>query len=234
MAAVTLECPICGGTVSIDSRLGGQQLACPLCRQLISVPALPHLVQQTPPAPPQPPPVGGLQRSPPLSSPPPIPAAPAPQGKQMLLLGCPTCAASFEAPRSAGGTQLFCPQCHSPMTVPRTFGAEAPAPPPVPPPTRANEPRSSRPLPATASNVAPPRPAPTSGGTVVLPTADGRFVAVPEPAKVVGSGEREVEIRRLTPEERAQRRLARNLFLLIVGGLVLLGALYAVMRAGPW
>jgi hypothetical protein len=69
---------------------------------------------------------------------------------------------------------------------------------------------------------------------VVLPTADGRFVAVPEPAKVLNSGEGEVEIRRLTPEERARRRLRRSLFLVVAGSLLLLGALYMVMRMGPW
>jgi hypothetical protein len=53
-------------------------------------------------------------------------------------------------------------------------------------------------------------------------------------AKAPASDESEAFIRRLTPEERAQRRLHRNLILLVVGGLLLLGSLYIVLRVGPW
>jgi hypothetical protein len=53
-------------------------------------------------------------------------------------------------------------------------------------------------------------------------------------AKASASNESEAFIRRLTPEERARRRFHRNLILLVVSGLLLLGSLYVVLRLGPW
>mgnify|MGYP003345685553 CR=1 FL=1 len=46
--------------------------------------------------------------------------------------------------------------------------------------------------------------------TVVIPTEDGDYVAVREPVKTVGKGSEEIELRRLSPEERLQRRLVTN------------------------
>src|SRR5690349_20327939 len=49
MTAVTLACPYCAGTIQVDSSMGGQQVACPLCHHLLMLPPpevlAPHLQQ---------------------------------------------------------------------------------------------------------------------------------------------------------------------------------------------
>ena len=52
----------------------------------------------------------------------------------------------------------------------------------------------------------------------MIPTEDGGFVKVQEPVKTIGYGEDEIELKRLTPEEKAKRRRVTNM---IVGGLCL-------------
>ena len=50
-------------------------------------------------------------------------------------------------------------------------------------------------------------------GAIAVPTPDGGFVTVRETPKTIGQGEDAVEIRRLSPEERARRRLRNNLIM---------------------
>jgi hypothetical protein len=59
-------------------------------------------------------------------------------------------------------------------------------------------------------------------GTVAVPTPDGGFVTVSESPAVIGEGDEEIEVRRLTPEERARRRFRRNVILWSVSILILL------------
>lgn len=59
-------------------------------------------------------------------------------------------------------------------------------------------------------------------GTVAVPTPDGGFVTVTESPAVIGEGDEEIEIRRLTPAEKARRRFRRNLILWSVSILILL------------
>jgi hypothetical protein len=49
-------------------------------------------------------------------------------------------------------------------------------------------------------------------GAVAVPTAEG-YVAVREKPKVIGEGMNEMELRRLSPEEKQARRFKRNLIL---------------------
>ncbi len=58
-------------------------------------------------------------------------------------------------------------------------------------------------------------------GVVVLPTADGGFVSVDESTKLVEFEGREVEIRRLSPEEKQRRRFVKNVIMAVLGILVL-------------
>jgi hypothetical protein len=54
-------------------------------------------------------------------------------------------------------------------------------------------------------------------GVVVLPSSDGGFVAVRESVKTVEFGGEEVELRKLTPEEKARKRLFRTIFMAVFG-----------------
>jgi hypothetical protein len=58
-----------------------------------------------------------------------------------------------------------------------------------------------------------------SGEKILIPTEEGSFVTVREPVKTVGTGDNEVELKVLTPQEKAKRKLIRNL---IVGGFCLI------------
>ena len=46
---------------------------------------------------------------------------------------------------------------------------------------------------------------------VYIPTTEGNFVAVHEPVKTVARGANEVQLRRLSPEQKAHRRRRRTL-----------------------
>lgn len=78
---------------------------------------------------------------------------------------------------------------------------------------------------ALLPNVSAPKAAP---GTVVLPTADGRYMTVRDTPKTVGHGDEEVELRRLTDEEKSRRRLVRNLILVLIC-LVIIGFTFYFM-----
>ena len=60
---------------------------------------------------------------------------------------------------------------------------------------------------------------------VVIPTEGGGHVALHEPVKTTGKGLNEIELRRLSPEEKQRRRLIRNIVLAVVGiGILVLTA----------
>jgi hypothetical protein len=66
------------------------------------------------------------------------------------------------------------------------------------------------------------RPGEAEDGSVLIPTEEGGYIALREPIKTISAGGREVELRRLTPEEKASRRFKRNLFVAIFGMLFLI------------
>ena len=63
----------------------------------------------------------------------------------------------------------------------------------------------------------------------MIPTEEG-LVAVKETVKTIGTGDDEIELKRLTPEEKSRRRLVRNL---VVGGVCLL-VLFATVLLLVW
>jgi len=56
-----------------------------------------------------------------------------------------------------------------------------------------------------------------SEGTITIPTETGSLARLYEPVKKVGYGEDEIELRRLTPEEKARRRLVKNIIMAACG-----------------
>lgn len=56
-----------------------------------------------------------------------------------------------------------------------------------------------------------------------IPTDDGGFVKLREPVKTVEVGGEEVELHRLTPEERSRRRFFKNIIMAIIGIGILVG-----------
>ncbi|MCH5376728.1 MAG: hypothetical protein JJ992_22410, partial [Planctomycetes bacterium] len=67
-----------------------------------------------------------------------------------------------------------------------------------------------------------------TGGAVILPTEDGRYVTVREPVKSVGRGDDAIELRSLSAEERTRRKFKKNLILWGFG-LVIIGITLALL-----
>ena len=70
------------------------------------------------------------------------------------------------------------------------------------------------------TSVQSPTPA-AAPGTVTLPSDDGGYVTVQEKSKTVEFGGEEVEVRRLTPEEKQRKRFIKNIIMAILGILFL-------------
>ena len=60
---------------------------------------------------------------------------------------------------------------------------------------------------------------------MLLPIEDGRYVAVREPVKTVRTGGGEVELRKLSPEEKSRRRSRRTVIMWVICTVVLVAAL---------
>jgi hypothetical protein len=64
---------------------------------------------------------------------------------------------------------------------------------------------------------------------VLIPSEGGGYIALREPTKTVTARGREIELRRLTPEEKEQRRFRRNV---VVAGLGLAFLIVALVVMG--
>ena len=67
----------------------------------------------------------------------------------------------------------------------------------------------------------PPNAPQTAEGTVAIPSEDGGYVTVREKTKTVEFHGEEVEVRRLTPEEKQRKRLIKNIIMACLGILFL-------------
>jgi hypothetical protein len=76
------------------------------------------------------------------------------------------------------------------------------------------------------------KPGVAADGSVLIPTDDGQLIALREPVKTVEVQGREIELRRLTPEEKEQRRFRRNLFVAGFGLLFLIVTMIIMALAG--
>ncbi len=72
-----------------------------------------------------------------------------------------------------------------------------------------------------------------TGSSIVLPTEDGGYVTLREPVKTIGHGDDEIELRTLSPEEKARRKLKRNLILWGFGLLLIAITLALLLFLGP-
>ncbi|MFM7242607.1 MAG: hypothetical protein ACKO40_00335 [Planctomycetaceae bacterium] len=115
-----------------------------------------------------------------------------------FVIACPSCQGRIAALVARVGGTGCCPLCAATLVVPA-----------------ATPPTSSAPVPADvfAGVDAPPAP---------QPAALDPALAFREPVRTVTTGDRAVELRRLTDDERRSRRARRNLLLLLVGGALLI------------
>jgi hypothetical protein len=73
----------------------------------------------------------------------------------------------------------------------------------------------------------------TGGNRIVLPTEDGGYVTLRDPVKTIGHGDEEIELRTLSPKEKARRKLKRNLILWGFGLLLIAITLALLLFVGP-
>jgi hypothetical protein len=91
-------------------------------------------------------------------------------------------------------------------------------------------PGAQLPIPAAPQRL--PQPVKTAPGTAAIPTADGGYVTIHESPKVIGSGDDEIEVRRLAPEEKASRRLRKGLILWTICVAILAFVMWLFVRGG--
>jgi hypothetical protein len=91
------------------------------------------------------------------------------------------------------------------------------------------------------THAAPTRPAAVTFGheskplhqPVIIPTEDGGFVSIREPVKVIGDGDEAIELRPLTPEEKARRKFRKNLLLWGFGLAMMFVVMLILLTMGP-
>jgi phage FluMu protein Com len=245
--ALQLSCPVCTGPFQVTAELSGQQVHCPHCQQVVTVPDLGSgspAEYSFPPGYSEPPPYSpGYPTQPPAETMLPPASHPLPPPGQQA------------PPKTSAGrvdeNYLYPPGYEPKTKKEQQRPDEQPAPRrPEPVPSSASDPLLP---PGTggaalrlkdASDLLPPgaasasaaaserKPLPASIPTrskevVLIPTEKG-YVGVQEPVKTIQHHGEEVELRRLTPEEKARRRIVRNtiLFVFCVVTLVVVMALF--------
>lgn len=207
-----VECPGCREPVAVTGDLVGRVAGCPRCRATFVVPD----------------PDGG-ERAQDVARPPrrereavtvetaaPEVPSPAASDEPLVFSEPPLPASRMRRMKDAAvSTSVSAPQ--SPATIASesdgaTLAAAGVEPIHVAAPDSADEP------PDTDSPVQPPE---ASAGQASLPDAADGDMAFRDPVKTVRSGGTEIELRRLTPEEKRARRTRRNLLLMLVGAALL-------------
>lgn len=208
--AMQLSCPVCTGPFQVTVELSGQDVTCPHCSQTVSVPDWHQFQPGDAAPPPLPPPVEPfLPPQLPVGRTAPIPSSPTPATKPP------------ETPRENPASNRPLP-ASDPLLPPGTGSAARRTSEPadlLPPGAAGAAAGERKPLPA-------PIPTRSAKDTVQIPTAQG-YVGVHAPVKTVVHRGQEIELRQLTPEEKARRRFVRNtiLFVFCVGVLIVVTAL---------
>lgn len=203
MPVIQFGCPRCGATAQIDSSMIGRETQCPGCGNQVAVSAGPPVAAGPPPV---------------ASGPPPMPGAPPRAG------GAPPIAAG--SPPPVAGNRPPAPGGLPPVAVGIAPPRAAPMPgaPPVtfaPPPRAAAIPTAAAPGPFVSNAPAAPMGVPNLS-TAAEPSAS--------PAGPAAPGRR--PLRKLSPEERAQRRLRRNIIMAAACLAILLIAVSLLIKIG--
>jgi DNA-directed RNA polymerase subunit RPC12/RpoP len=206
MPAIQFGCPRCGATAQIDSSMIGRETQCPGCGNQVPVIAGPPLAAGPPPV---------------TSGPPPMPGAPPRVG-----LGAPPVAVGHAPPIAGnrpplpGGVRPVAVGMAPPRVPPVAVGLPGGAVAGAPPVARVQHP--------SAAPLSPAAVAPT------LSVGAGEFPASSEPeAAPIGPAARgKRPLRKLSPEEKAQRRLRRNIVMAAVCLAILLIAMSLLIKIG--
>ena len=160
----------------------------------------------------------------------------------LLALACPTCFGAMAVGTDLLGQAAECPLCGCGFRVPLTGVADTPSPPAMaasaaspatePPARQRHELREATP------NPPPPKPASPPSKENAFDEPPTRAAPVKElqfqdPVRTVGSGDQVIELRRLTPEEKAVRRARRNLIMMLTGVSILMAIVFSLGTKRP-
>ncbi|MFM8890394.1 MAG: hypothetical protein ACKOTB_02015 [Planctomycetia bacterium] len=168
----------------------------------------------------------------------------------LLAVACPTCFGMIAVGEELFGEPADCPVCGSGFRVPRQTVSAHPKRPSDPRPAdsqprgsadgAANR-RSRRESPRREST--PAAPSSQTGSTplagspaapeAVADSAPGGDYQFREPVRTVGVGDEAVELRRLSPEEKARRRSRRTFIIMLAGVSILLSIVLTLGRKRP-
>ena len=204
------QCPHCTGVFQVDPATAGQQVTCPTCSGVVTIGAI---------APPE---EAASDLSPPTqnaahsgindlsdSGEPLAPTSGAAHTTEAVDTVAPASTAS------APGEQLGCPHCGGAFQVTADMAGQQMG------------------CPHCGGVVT--IPGPTAPGSPVVPEGALLAFRVQETPKKIILGDRVVEVRRLTAEEKAARRLFKRTILICICGAILVGAmLYLSYRGLPW
>jgi hypothetical protein len=217
-ALFVVACPVCQGQVAAQVDLGGHDACCPLCASLFTVP-FPDAAAKGPPdaaADPPPPPSTAAAADEPTAlaedwdpvitqlAPPRQESPPAERPEEPDII--PVVEAAF--------TEVEPPPATPAAALPPEASSEPPAEPVVAPPL------TPEPIAAAAPADERNESLPQVGGAPVEARSEELVFA--EPVRTIRQGDRVIEIRRLSPEERRSRRFRRNLMMIVVGISILL------------
>jgi hypothetical protein len=165
----------------------------------------------------------------------------------LLAVACPTCFGAVAVGAELFGLAADCPLCGQGFLVPTKAAAVSAAPQAAPAASSAasSAAPSAAPSAAASAEHAAEHAGPQAGASVPDGTlaehataAEDAAVApdlVPmrfrDPVVTVGSGENVVELRRLSPEEKARRRTRRNVIMLLTGLSILMAIVLTLGRA---
>lgn len=154
------------------------------------------------------------------------------QPEPLLAVACPTCFGAIAVGTDVLGQAAECPLCGRGFHVPMPVVADAsrtptPATPPAGRPASEASDRSRKQrrdeMPVSATS--PPSARPTNDSPPAAPepaAAPNAELQFEEPVRMVGSGDKVIVLRRLSPEEKAVRRARRNLIMMMTGVSILM------------
>lgn len=208
-AAFAVECPGCRAHVSVTGRLVGRPAGCPRCRAAFLVPR-PDREERRPSRPDADDPraAPAVTAPSPSDSTPTEPARPEPTSPSRSVAG-PIAWSDPPVPstrRRRDDALATIPEAVS--TAGTAAGPTAPA--------------------VTVPDATTTTTATASAGDTDVPGG----LALEEPVKIIRSGGAEIELRRLTPEERRARRARRNLIILVVGASLLVALVVILGKGG--
>jgi len=170
-------------------------------------------------------------------------------GKGKFVIECGKCSGTFRSNPAMVGQQVLCPYCSARLKVPEGGGRAEPA--DVTPADAPAIPTPAQPASDKGRAIIVDKPqtlvdAPVNADTAddakrhaesnVFKPAEGEEIVDPELAvkdegkRLVKVGDQYVEIRRLTPEEKAARRFRRNIVMVVLGAIVLGVAIFFLIR----